>query len=73
MSEVNQSCSKCGGKMEVGFLVDRIGGESVQASWMAGRPRAGADLQPETRGEGRPVLAHRCVECGHLEFSAPPI
>ena len=66
------SCPKCQGHMEPGFLLDRIGGASVQASWMRGNPRPGSDLQPETRGGGFPVVAHRCATCGHLEFSAPP-
>ena len=57
-------CPRCGERLEPGFLLDRLGGGSVQLSWVGGEPNAGADRRPDVRGQGTPVVAYRCTACG---------
>jgi hypothetical protein len=60
-------CSKCDGRMEIGFLRDHAGGGSVPAQWIAGMPEQGwrgAKIRKKTRYV---VHVFRCSECGYLE------
>ncbi|MBK8247546.1 MAG: hypothetical protein IPK85_09150 [Gemmatimonadetes bacterium] len=65
------ACIRCGGSLEPGFLLDHIGGGSVQSQWFGGEPTPKAAGQAQSRGIGRPVSARRCTACGALELFAP--
>lgn len=62
-------CSKCGGEMRQGVLIDQ--GQS-RLFWVAGRIRrtwAGV-LPPD--GRRVVVVTYKCAACGYLESYGPP-
>ncbi len=66
----NQTCAKCGGTMERGFIPDI--GQGVQLlNWHEGPPKKSLWLGP-IRGSASqiPIGAFRCAECGLLELYA---
>lgn len=72
MTQSNVGCSKCGGELQSGFLLDR-GDLEVRhpAVWVAGPPKK--SLWMGTKIEGREkfeIAAKRCVKCGYLELYA---
>lgn len=72
MTPSNVACSKCGGEMQKGFLLDR-GDLEVRhpAVWVAGPPKK--SLWMGTKIEGREMFeigSYRCVQCGFLELYA---
>ena len=73
------ACSKCGGQMEEGFILDEhYTGPSV-SNWIAGKPefgQSGLDSRGKRHNE---LVTFACIECGYLEsyirrpkHSAPP-
>jgi hypothetical protein len=68
--EHHASCSKCGGQLEKGFIVDHTGAKFARrSSWKPGDPKksfwSGID------GENAvPVDTFRCTSCGYLESYA---
>jgi hypothetical protein len=78
MSDEKRSCSKCGGDMDVGFLIDLyqknpaiefaeqmewVEGDSEQRSALTG----GVTLAGKNR---RKVSTYCCTDCGYLESYA---
>lgn len=70
-SNMTKQCLKCDHEMVQGFVADYSMAAALVASWHAGPPRkklVGHTKAP--RGEGVPIGAYRCQECGFLEFYA---
>jgi hypothetical protein len=66
------ACSSCGGRMLIGFIVDRGDYASkAQQAWVEGRPESSfwTGLKTSER-DVRNVYAFRCSGCGRLEFFA---
>ena len=71
MTDKPDSCSKCGGQLEKGFIVDHTGAQYAQrSSWNPGDPKkafwSGLDITNAV-----PVDTFRCTSCGYLESYAP--
>ena len=74
-------CSKCGGEMMEGFILDADNtanlpamGTAVwftQAKWVAGKPEGslGSGIKWSDK-EAYRIEAHRCAKCGSLELYA---
>ena len=68
-----QTCPKCGGGMEHGFVLDNTSGAggAVSETWQDGAPQksfwTGVKL---LRDQQRPVVSYRCERCGYLESYA---
>jgi hypothetical protein len=64
------SCLRCGGVLELGYVIEKTSSYGDTESWVEGEPESnwlGKKL------DGRrvlPVTSHRCVECGQLAFFA---
>jgi hypothetical protein len=69
------TCSKCGGHMEPGFMLERGHGPSdQQVRWVEGEPTPRLFFSGVKLG-GRhpmPVTTFRCDRCGYLESFATP-
>jgi hypothetical protein len=65
-------CSKCGGRMEDGFVVDEGYGVVSVSTWQEGPPRKSfwSGIKRE-KGSQREIKTLRCVKCGYLESYAP--
>ncbi|MBV8855530.1 MAG: hypothetical protein JOZ02_01095 [Acidobacteria bacterium] len=71
MSEEHK-CSRCGGRMEAGFLLDRRnhGTPQATAGWVEGTPEWSI-WGIKTKGRERyRVETYRCEGCGYLESYA---
>ena len=73
----NLVCSECGGKMEIGIVVDRgHGNRPIDASyWMEGTDHKAGFWIGTINTEGREkyyINALRCENCGFLKFYAGP-
>ena len=69
---MSKSCSKCGGRMDQGFLLEqRDGNQKGVTEWIEGvAEKAWYGLK--VRGKTRlPVETWRCGRCHHLESYAP--
>ena len=69
--EHQASCSKCGGQLEKGFIVDHTGASYFhRLLWNPGDPKktfwSGLDAKNAV-----PVDTFRCTSCGYLESYAP--
>src|SRR5262245_51400037 len=65
--EASQSCPKCNGEMEQGFVVDMAPGSRV-SQWAPGAPFGMFALRiPKSR---HPIGTFRCSSCGYLESYA---
>src|SRR5271170_6266458 len=69
--EHHASCSKCGGRLEKGFILDHTGASYAhRSSWTPGDPKktfwSGLDITNAV-----PVDTFRCTSCGYLESYAP--
>ena len=64
-------CSKCGGAMIEGFILDRTYGANTQQAWIEGIPEPSfwSGLKTSNRAIYS-VWAMRCADCGFLEFYA---
>jgi hypothetical protein len=68
-------CPKCGGAMDNGLLVDWVWSGAKKGTWVKGDelPRIKMGLIPPTiemTGECYVLEAHRCQQCGFLEWYA---
>jgi hypothetical protein len=64
-------CSKCGGQMEEGFLLDHTHGANLVGCWVKGPPQEALLGGVKTwRKERRWLKTFRCVGCGFLESYA---
>ena len=75
MTGRSNSCPKCQGAMDQGFVVDASYTESRQSTWMNGTPERNIWLGGiKTSGRERfPVTTYRCTRCGYLESYAAPV
>ena len=66
-------CSKCGGTMTEGSVLQKLDGLMVPIStWVEGQPERtllGSTKMPADKT--RTIAAFRCATCGFLEFYAP--
>jgi hypothetical protein len=62
-------CSKCGGEMEEGFIVDYYYNNSKDIStWVAGKPEHGLFGTIKTAFKQQQYIrTFACMECGYLE------
>lgn len=70
----SQSCPKCAGAMEPGFIIDKgmPGGSTSAPEWADGKPDRSIWTGLNLRGHERhPVTTYRCASCGYLESYAP--
>ncbi|WP_205479637.1 hypothetical protein [Sphingomonas arenae] len=67
----SSACSKCGGSMGAGFIVDEGHGTRTVAKWVAGAPERSIWTGLKLRGRERlDVVTYRCSRCGFLESYA---
>ena len=74
MTQATGKCSKSGGAMEPGFVLDKAHSnlENTQ-EWLEGRPEWSNWTGLKTKGRDRfPVTTFRCDRCGFLESFAGP-
>ena len=74
MAHPSDRCTKCGGTMEPGFILDKAHhGMPTPAEWLEGRPESSFWTGLKTKGRDRfPVTSYRCDRCGYLESFAGP-
>ena len=67
-----ETCSKCGGRMEEGFVLDQTYGACLTSKWIEGRPIKAFLTGIKIRGRtAREIQSFRCTICGFLESYAP--
>jgi hypothetical protein len=67
------TCTKCGGSMELGFMVEHGHGASDhQVRWVEGEPTLRVFFHSLKLGDRKPisVTTYRCDRCGYLESFA---
>lgn len=67
------TCSRCGGRMEAGFMLDRghYGVPQATAEWVEGAPEKSIWTGIKTKGrEHYRVETYRCEGCGRLDSYA---
>ena len=65
------ACSKCGRKMEEGFIVDNTYGGRRVSSWTAGKPEKSFWTGVSLKGKSPiDIATFRCAGCGFLESFA---
>jgi hypothetical protein len=71
MEGASKTCSKCSGKMEEGFSLERAHGGFVALRWLQGRPEPSFWQGTKTKGKDcRAIVTYRCTRCGYLESYA---
>lgn len=65
-------CSKCGGEMEPGFVLDKGDpGYVLSPEWAKGPIEKSFWFGVKVEGRERhPIITYRCVQCGFLESYA---
>ncbi|MFA9201699.1 MAG: hypothetical protein ACEQR8_11070 [Cypionkella sp.] len=64
-------CSKCGGAMEEGFVVDQGHGTVAVSTWQGGEPRRSFWTGvKQDKAAQRAIASFRCRRCGYLESYA---
>jgi hypothetical protein len=72
MRQQPKQCSKCGGRMIDGFLLDATESGHKAAKWVEGEPKKSFWLGLKLRGTRQIEIATwRCERCGYLESYAP--
>lgn len=68
----SERCSKCGGTMEQGFIIDNsYAPERIVSHWAAGAPRKSFWTGTKVPQDGLiPIGTYRCASCGYLEHYA---
>lgn len=75
---MSQTCSACGGTLEMGFIPDAYHANGVasyffQTGWYSGTPSetwfSGVKIQED---KIHPLYAYRCQQCGLLKIYALP-
>jgi hypothetical protein len=61
------ACSKCGGQMEEGFILDDGRNGASVTSWIAGKPEFGFFGVKSADKINHQIVSFACVECGYLE------
>ncbi len=71
---MDDKCTKCGGRVEEGFMLDAMHGGYKAEEWVEGAPErsfwTGVKVSDRSRYKLR---AFRCTKCGHLELYAPDV
>ena len=67
MTKHPQECSKCGGKMEQGFIPDLTHGGRLVNQWAQGVPEKSFWTGTKAPDETIPIGVFRCASCGYLE------
>ena len=72
MAHYPETCPKCGGAMERGFVLDNTYGSQLVSQWAPGIPEASFWTGTKSIDEEKliPLGAFRCADCGFLEFYA---
>ncbi len=71
MPDEAESCSKCGGKMEIGFVLEQNLTNYIPNVWVEGSPERSFWTVTQISGKTkRLVTSFRCVSCGYLESFA---
>ena len=66
------TCSKCGGRMEEGFVATSTSHGNAVTQWLPGKPEKSIWTGIKIRkSERRPIEIWRCSRCGYLESYAP--
>lgn len=73
--DMPQLCSKCGGRMEQGFILDRGAAEFTLrgryvSKWARGAPLKSFLFKTWVPWDALPIGAFRCASCGYLESYA---
>lgn len=64
-------CPKCGGKMEVGYILDVAHGSNLVSNWIEGAPEHSTWTGVKLKGRRKlPTSTYRCSKCGYLESYA---
>jgi hypothetical protein len=73
MPAIPQSCPKCNGSMEQGYVIDRNDPLVAVSQWTAGAPHY-SFWRGTTRSPGGTLAigTFRCSQCGFLESYARP-
>ena len=73
MSPRSDTCPKCRGRMQAGFVPDFSYGAVLQGSWFEGVPEKGLLGNLKVRGKDKYLITvYRCSSCGYLESYAMP-
>ena len=68
---MSKSCTKCGGRMEQGFVPEAKDHSTKVEMWFEGAPERGW-FGLKTRGRKKlPIETWRCGRCAYLESYAP--
>jgi hypothetical protein len=67
-----QTCPKCGGDMNWGYIVDNALTKLVASQWASGSPQWSFWTGTKQTSEPLPIAAFRCSSCGYLESYAQP-
>jgi hypothetical protein len=72
MPEADNSCLKCTGETELGFVLDMLSPMSqLQSSWIEGKPEPDSLIAGYAGRRMRMVnKVLRCKACGYLEYYA---
>jgi hypothetical protein len=65
----SMACVKCGGEIEVGYLLD-VGNGYRESQWAAGSPQRSFLTGIKRPSHTVPVMTFRCRSCGYLESYA---
>lgn len=64
-------CSKCGGRMEEGAVVDMGYGGAVQSMWVEGLSHEGGSPEGQTGIKRKiAITTQRCGNCGYIDSYA---
>jgi len=62
------TCGKCGGQMEEGFIPDRSYSSTDIGAWYAGKPQFGIMGSVKTAASWpHKIRTYACLQCGFLE------
>ena len=66
-----EKCSKCGGRMVEGFVLDQSHAARLVSKWVEGKPEVSFFMGAKVDGRAQiPIQSFRCVVCGFLESYA---
>jgi predicted nucleic-acid-binding Zn-ribbon protein len=71
MTDGQQQCPKCNGRMEQGFILDKGLNAQYISRWAAGQPENSFfTVTKVSESQAIPIGAFRCSSCGYLESYA---
>lgn len=63
-------CTRCHGEMQAGYIPDGKYDYIANLAWHHGAPKPAFFSGIKVSGDGKPVSAYRCTNCGHLDLFA---